>query len=205
MPCQGNRKDHQPCRQEVDVSERIGLCRQNHDGEGQAAPPDVQVLTREDIFIEDSGIVILNEPIQTDEGPVLIIPISQEGDEAPWGGTLKWADERPMCTHIQNFLQRGTQPPWNKCAEYKDGMCQVASLGGPMPYLFHEEPDSEAWEQARDYRRIPCSTDTDPDGWGLAHKDDVYYPGFEGQELDPIFAQDAEDAMKQAIGQVREK
>jgi hypothetical protein len=92
----------------------------------------------------DPGILILNDPIQIEAGPVLIIPIFQESNEAPWGGTLKWAHERPTCRHVQDFLEKGTQAPWDTYPAYADRMCKAASLGGPLACLFHEEADLEA-------------------------------------------------------------
>ncbi|HID64290.1 MAG TPA: hypothetical protein EYP49_16350 [Anaerolineae bacterium] len=205
MQCQGKRKDGQPCRQVVGVSAWTGLCRHHNTREGWAAAHGIRALTGEDILMADDRGLILNEPIETDEGPVSVIPILREGDEAPWGGTFKWADERPTCRHVQNFLHQGTEPPGDECPEYKDGICRSASIGAPLPCLFHEDLDSEGWKQARNYRRIPCPTDADPDGWGLAHKDHVYYPDFEGQELEPMFAGWAGEAAEKAITQVREQ
>jgi hypothetical protein len=198
MKCVGKRHDGQPCSQSVGISRRTGRCRHHDTREAQG----IRILTEADIFMGDDGILILDRPIQTDEGPVSIIPIIREGDDL-CGTPLKWADERPLCRHVQDFLHKGTEPPGAKCTAYKDGMCRAANLGGSLPCLFHEEPDSEGWQRARQYERIPCPTDTDPEGWALAQREYVYHPVWNGRELEPMFATGAEEAIKKAINRVR--
>jgi len=199
MNCVGKCHDGQPCSQSVGISRRTRLCRHhNRDAQGICS------LTGKDIFMADEGILILDKPIQTDEGPVSIIPIIREGDDL-CGTPLKWADERPLCRHVQDFLHKGTEPPGANCTAYKEGMCKVASLDGSRLCLFHEEPDSEGWQRARRYERVPCSSEGNPDGWALAERQYVYRAVWNGQELEPIFAAQPEEAVREAITKVREQ
>jgi len=204
MKCVGRRHDGRSCGQSVGVSRRTRLCRHHNSREGAMVADGISILTKEDIFMADDGILIMNKPIQTDKGPVSIIPIAQEGDEAPQGA-FKWADDRPLCRYVQNSLHDGAEPPGNRCTAYKDGMCRAASLGGSLPCLFHEAPNSEGWRQARRYERIPCSTDANPEGWALAERKYVYHPVWDGRKLAPMFASRPEEAIKEAVAKVREQ
>lgn len=120
----------------------------------------------------DDGMLSLNEPLETDEGPVSVIPIIREGDEAPWNGTLKWADERPMCGLAHEFLEGNGNINLKKCSSYARGMCKGAGMGGPKPCIFHERLDSPVWLEAAQYRYTP-------DRKGLVHVRD--YERFYGE------------------------
>ncbi len=63
---------------------------------------------------------------------------------------VKWMDERQLCKDVLAFVHAGNAPDLPGCVMYRAGKC---GLMHEAPCAFHEGPDAEIWQQARNWQR----------------------------------------------------